>query len=700
VAILDNPDPVDGDQFGISVTISGKQVVVGSPSYYNPGRVYVYDVSSQTPTAPVFTLRNPAPQEDVDGDFFGMSLAISGRLLVVGAVYDDTGQADAGSAYVYDLVSGTPTEPVATLNNPGPTMYDHFGFAVAISGSRGVVAVPRADTGPADNPEAIDSGSLHIYDFSSATPEEVVATLNDPGPAPDDGFGWSVALSGTLLAVGAPGPRGLGDAKGAQFGSAYVYRLGAGEAAGPLFTLTNPDPALEDLYGASVAISGTLVVVGAPYDDTGAINAGSAYVYDLSTATPTIPVATLNNPSPAAADYFGWTVAISGTRIVVGAFLDDTGAINAGSAYVYDMTSASPSVPVVSLFNPDASEGDAFGGAAAISGTRIVVGASSDDTGADLAGSAYVYDLTSRAPTVPVATLNNPDPAFGDAFGGAVAISGTRVVVGAAYDDTGAEDAGSAYVYDLNSVTPTIPVGTLNNPAPVMADRKADQFGFAVAISGSRVVVGSHLDDTGAVDSGRAYVYELGSATPTVPAATLDNPAPAASDVFGLSVAIDGDRIAVGAPLDDSMVADKGFVYIFGPAPTPTDADGDGLPDSWELTYWPTTVGHSALDDFDHDGYPELLELAFGLNPTITDRGGLPPVTVESGYLTTTIAKQPGVTYEVQSAGTLSLSLPNSFSSATTTALIDTATTLKVRDNVLIGAAPARFLRTKVTAAP
>jgi len=65
-----------------------------------------------------------------------------------------------------------------------------------------------------------------------------------------------------------------------------------------------------------------------------------------------------------------------------------------------------------------------------------------------------------------------------------------------------------------------------------------------------------------------------------------------------------------------------------------------------------------------------------------------------------TITKQIGVTYEVQSAGTLLEGQPASFSPATTTVLLDTATTLKVRDNVLIGTPPARFLRVKVNAAP
>ena len=95
-----------------------------------------------------------------------------------------------------------------------------------------------------------------------------------------------------------------------------------------------------------------------------------------------------------------------------------------------------------------------------------------------------------------------------------------------------------------------------------------------------------------------------------------------------------------------------------------------------------------------------LLELALGLNPTQPNAGGLPAARNEGGYLTMTVTKQPGVIYEVPSAGTLLPALPNSFSASTTTVLIDNATTLKARDNVLVGTQPTRYMRVKVTAAP
>ena len=95
-----------------------------------------------------------------------------------------------------------------------------------------------------------------------------------------------------------------------------------------------------------------------------------------------------------------------------------------------------------------------------------------------------------------------------------------------------------------------------------------------------------------------------------------------------------------------------------------------------------------------------MLELALGLNPTVANPGGLPPVVNEGGYLTMTITRRPGATYQVQSAGGLLPGLPDSFSALSTTVLVNDATTLKVRDNIRIGAGPRRFLRVKVTAAP
>lgn len=581
VITLNNPGAGSGsgDWFGYSVTISGTRVVVGNRALFVAESAYVYDLSSGTPTVPLFTLTNPTSNLD---ERFAFSVAISGTRVVVGAYQDDTGATEAGSAYVYDLGSGTPSVPVATLNNPSPAVQDYFGSSVAISGTQVVVGAYRDDTGGAD------AGSAYIYDVDSGTPTVPLVTLNSPGPALDDRFGTSVAISGNLMVVGAD----QDDTGSSDAGSAYVYDLSSSTPTVPVLTLNNPNPWSQDYFGYAVAISGTRVVVGAYQDGSPVLDAGSAYVYDLSSSTPTVPVITLHNPSPNRFDSFGYAVAISGTKVVVGAYLDDTGFFDAGIAYVYDLTGGTPSVPVVTFNNPGPLGNSNYGYSVAISGARVVIGAYQNDTGAFGAGSAYVYDLSSGTPTVPVTTLYNPSPAVDDWFGYSVAVSGTRVVVGAYRDDSGALNAGSAYVYDLSSGSPTEPVATLNNPSPAAGDC----FGYSVTISGTRVVVGAYLDDTGATDAGSTYVYDLSSGTPTTPISTLNNPGPAAQDYFGYSVAADGTMIAIGTPLDDTVTFNKGFAYVFGPLPLPdiSVAQAGPLTDGSGSIPFTTTLGNSS----------------------------------------------------------------------------------------------------------
>jgi hypothetical protein len=528
---------------GFSVALDGNMVVTGAPGdSLSSGAVRVYDA---TTWALLHTLKKPIPTRT---QHFGNAVAISGTRLVVGADEEDAGAVHAGSAYVYDLASATPTVPWLTLTNPRPAAFDHFGMSVAISGVRVVIGSPGDTTGE------LKTGTAYVYDLSSATPAVPTITLTNPGPVATDQFGNSVAISETRVVVGAP----YENTQAFRAGSVYVYDLASFTPVVPVTTLNNPTPAMNDQFGISVAISGARVIVGAWLDDTGASDAGSAYAYDLASATPTIPIGTLNNPSPSMLDSFGMPVAISGTHVVIGAKYDDTAAVNTGTAYVYDLASASPVMSVITVTNPSPARDDFFGFAVAISDRRMVVGAPRDDTVASGAGSAYVYDLADAMPTAPIAALNQSSPAVTDYFGTAVAISGTRMVVGAPKDDTGRRDAGCVYVYDLRSSTPRIPVATLANPRP---DRD-DEFGSTVAISGTRVVIGAYYSGSSLFGSGATYIYDLASTQPNTPATTLFHPGTLLEKGFGFAVGISGNRVAVGS-------GSKAYVYDLTSA-TPT----------------------------------------------------------------------------------------------------------------------------------
>jgi hypothetical protein len=168
---------------------------------------------------------------------------------------------------------------------------------------------------------------------------------------------------------------------------------------------------------------------------------------------------------------------------------------------VYDLESATPDVPVASLRNPTPTDGEYFGNSVALAGSRLVVGAYGDRIAGTIAGSAYLYDLTSDTPTVPLATLNNPTPAAYDGFGYSVAICGNRVVVGSPFQNTPTSVA-SIYIYDLGE-SMAMPIATLNSPNTSVQN----WFGGAVAISGSRVLVGAQFDNVAGTDNGAAYVF-------------------------------------------------------------------------------------------------------------------------------------------------------------------------------------------------
>ena len=153
-------------------------------------------------------------------------------------------------------------------------------------------------------------------------------------------------------------------------------------------------------------------------------------------------LAKITAPDGAASDYFGNSVAISDTKIVVGAQRGDTpGGADAGSAYIFN----TDGTYVTKITAPDGAASDYFGNSVAISDTKIVVGAYLDDDRGSDSGSAYIFKTDGTY----VTKITAPDGAAYDYFGNSVAISDTKIVVGARYDDDRGSDSGSAYIYDI-----------------------------------------------------------------------------------------------------------------------------------------------------------------------------------------------------------------------------------------------------------
>ena len=302
--------------------------------------------------------------------------------------------------------------------------------------------------------------------------------------------------------------------------------------------ITADDVAAGDWFGRSVAISGSTALIGAPFDNG---RSGSAYLFDVTSGNQIVEL-TADDAAPG--DYFGRSVAISGNTALVGAFRDSDVGRGSGSAYLFDVTTGNQ---IAKLTADDAAADDWFGLPVAISGNMALVGAAGDDDGGRLSGSAYLFDVTTGNQ---IAKLTATDAAAGDWFGLSLAINGNTALLGAAHDDDDGSNSGSAYLFDVT---------TGNQIAKLTADDAmvGDLFGWSVSISGNIALVGAVFDDDGGRDSGSAYLFDVTTGNQIAKLTAADA---AADDEFGISVAISGNMALVGASGGGSL---SGSAYLF-----------------------------------------------------------------------------------------------------------------------------------------
>jgi hypothetical protein len=345
--------PSDGaanDAFGNSIAISGDTVVVGA--YYddigtnaNQGSAYVF-VKPASGWANMTQTAKLTASDGAANDDFGNSVAISGDTVVVGAYLDDIGtNANQGSAYVFvKPASGWANmTQTAKLTASDGAANDDFGYSVAISGDTVVVGSYLDDIGANTN-----QGSAYVFVKPASGWADMTQTakLTASDGAANDDFGYSVAISVDTVAVGA-----YFDDIGANTdqGSAYVFVKPASGWADMTQTakLTASDGAADDMFGATVAVSVDTVVVGTYFSYIGTNGGqGSAHVFvkPASGWANMTQTAKLTASDGAAYDYFGFSVAISGDTVVVGACYDDIGTkTNQGSAYVFTVSASTTS---------------------------------------------------------------------------------------------------------------------------------------------------------------------------------------------------------------------------------------------------------------------------------------------------------------------------------------------------------------------
>ncbi|MEO2164539.1 MAG: cadherin-like beta sandwich domain-containing protein, partial [bacterium] len=497
---------------GATITVDGLVVASGTPSSVidvpvsvTPVlvRVTAEDGESVREYNVIITRQGISLQTDYikasnteEGDRFGHSVALDGDTLVVGArhedsengpdVEDDNLAPNSGAVYVFVRHLNGTWSKEAYLKASNTDVGDEFGWSVALDGDTLVVgAIAEASNatgvdGNDSNNSALESGAAYVFVRSSGYWSQQ-AYLKASNTGTDDLFGQSVALDGDTLVVGASGEssNAMGvdgnelDDSTQYSGAAYVFVRSDGIWAQEAYLkASNTDEG--DRFGTSVALDGGTLVVSARGEDSNAMgvggddsdntasNSGAAYVF-VRSAGIWSQEAYLKASNTDANDYFGWSVALDGDTLVVGADersnamgVDgnelDNSADNSGAAYVFVRSDGTWSQEAyLKASNTDSL--DYFGRSVALEGDTLVVGAHREDsnaTGVDgddsddsasSSGAVYVF-VRSAGTWSQEDYLKAFTTDISDRFGNSVALAGDTLVVGASTEDSSATGVG------------------------------------------------------------------------------------------------------------------------------------------------------------------------------------------------------------------------------------------------------------------
>ncbi|MDH3713938.1 MAG: hypothetical protein OET44_08845 [Gammaproteobacteria bacterium] len=351
-------------------------------------------------------------------------------------------------------------------------------------------------------------------------------SFDDPTPTGGDEFGsfGAVALDDNYVLIGAR----FDDTQGFSVGQAYLFEVATGDL---VRTFNDPTPSRQDYFGNSVALDGNHVLIGANRDDTQGIDVGQAYLFDATTGD---LLQVFNDPTPTEGDWFGRSVAIDDSRVLIGARHDDTRGLDVGQAYLFDAATGNL---LRTLDDPTPTRQDFFGHWVALDGNHVLIGALGDD-------SAYLFDAATGNL---LQTFGDPTPTSRDRFAIAVAIDGNNVLIG---------NTGDAHLFDAGTGDL---LQTFDDPRPADSNR----FGWSVALDGNLVLIGAVGDMFGA-DFGQAHLFDAVSGSLLQ---TFDRPTAAGFDRFGESVALHGSLILVGAPYDGTRGRYVGQAHLFSAPP-------------------------------------------------------------------------------------------------------------------------------------
>lgn len=472
------------------------------------------------------------------------------------------------------VVELIPSYDLASVSNVGNTTTQTVQFTnptTSLVASSNIVMLNTANT--AQNVELSVGENTNVYITRTTLYGHRVAYSGF-----SDYFGRSVSLSGDgkVAAVAAP----FDDDVAVDSGAVYVciqnsmgqwdtvQKLKASDAGSSIY-LGGVGTQTDQLRGVSISGDGSIIVAGSSYNDPNGTDSGAAYVFEKSGSTWT-QFQKIVASDGAASDHFGASVSVSrdGSTIAVGSPYDDT-TTDQGAAYIFEKVGGTWT-QVQKIVQSDTLANTSFGGTGVEltdDGTTILVGASFHDTGGTNTGRAYIFDKAANGTWSQTQILRASNGGGSDQFASGIGISGDGTVIccGAYGEDTGATNKGAAYIFVKSAAGAWSQTETQFIQAS--DGTTSDNFGLGVSVSqnGDRILVGAYMDDTTEGDSGSMYIFDRTNGVWTQTNHLYPGHATSPGG-YGMSSAIsdDGKVYMVGSPYDDSgFNTDSGAVYVY-----------------------------------------------------------------------------------------------------------------------------------------
>jgi FG-GAP repeat protein len=550
-------------------------------------------------------------------DEFGFAVSLDGDRALIGASYNDDKGTDSGSAYIFEKDASGDWQEITKLLASDGAEYDYFGSSVSLDGDTVLIGAYGDDIDDGiDNGDDFNVGSAYVFIETSPGFWTQQVKLIVTGGVADEEFGSSVSLSGDTALIGKPKDSSRED----EAGSAYIFQREASGVWTEQAKLEASDALIEfDLFGNSVSLDGDTALIGAFKDDDGAcFNTGSAYIFQIDGSGDWTQQDKLMAQDLDCFDEFGHSVALDGDTALIGAHFDDDAGAELGSAYIFQVDASGDWIQQDKLVASDDAAADEFGFSVALENNIAVIGARFDDATGIERGSIYVFQKEASGDWTEQDKLITNDAADYDRLGFSVALSGDVILAGVPGDNDAGQgtDTGSVYFYELDTDEDGYAdsVETSNGSDPL------DNSSTPPDNDGDFIVDADDPDDD---NDGYSDTDENANGTDLLDSGSTppDNDGDFVSDLNDPDDDNDGytdvvETVNGSDPLDsNSTPLDHDGDGISNDVDL--DDDGDGLPDSYENSYVfldPLNSTDGEADE-DGDGYNNVSEYHALTNP-------------------------------------------------------------------------------------